>query len=133
MSRQLPAEQVEHCFNAKRLKNWEVPHTDQKGLQDTGSSRFGTLTSRTGRSSAIVDERGYLLPGVTKINNSFTTKVPVYQKSFARWPQENVSIPFASRSTMGYKGIITDYLPTSTVALKTVDIPGATEFNFSFR
>jgi hypothetical protein len=34
---------------------------------------------------------------------------------------------------MGYKGIQTDYLPTSTVALKTTDIPGSQEFNYSFR
>lgn len=34
---------------------------------------------------------------------------------------------------MGYKGIITDYLPTSTVSAKATDVPGTKEFNYNFR
>ncbi len=34
---------------------------------------------------------------------------------------------------MGYKGIQTDYLPTSTVSLKSVEVNGAREMNYSFR
>ncbi len=54
-----------------------------------GESRFGTLKPRTGKTSFIVNEKGYLQEslGATKINNAFTHKAPVTHKSAARWPQ----------------------------------------------
>uniref|UniRef100_A0A7S0RRF2 Cilia- and flagella-associated protein 126 n=1 Tax=Chlamydomonas leiostraca TaxID=1034604 RepID=A0A7S0RRF2_9CHLO len=135
MSRQLPGEQVEHAFNSKRLCNWETPRVDGSLQSTIGGGRFGTLRPRDTTTGFIVDEKGYLLPSVKKVNNAFTTThtMEVYQKTPARWPTQNASIKYAPRSTMGYKGIQTHYLPTTTVSLKTVDVPGAQEFNYSFR
>ena len=45
-------------------------------------------------------------------------------------PQVNCSYSKASAATMGYKGIETDYLPSSTIPVRTVDIQGCKEFNF---
>ncbi len=57
-------------------------------MQNTiGGSRFGTLKARTGKTQFIVDDKGYLLNSVGKLKNAFTTQVPVYAKSSARWPQ----------------------------------------------
>lgn len=39
--------------------------------------------------------------------------------------QENPSWPAAPKSTMGYKGISSSYLPTNTVTLNAVEVPGA--------
>lgn len=33
MSRSYPGEQVEHAFNSKRLKNWEVPAVDKSQVR----------------------------------------------------------------------------------------------------
>jgi hypothetical protein len=71
--------------------------------------------------------------GVPKINNAFTISLPVYSKSPARWPVENAAYTYAPRSTMGYKGIQTSYLPTSTVSIKSVEVPGSQETNHNFR
>ena len=38
--------------------------------------------------------------------------------------QSNPCIVGTSRATMGYKGILTEYLPRTTVPLKTVEVPG---------
>ena len=51
----------------------------------------------------------------------------LYQASSARWPAKNPAIKTGAKSTMGYKGIISSYLPSSTVPLKTVKIPGCQE------
>ena len=42
--------------------------------------------------------------------------------------QANPTIKGSAAATMGYKGIETDYLPASTVPLKTVVLPGCKEF-----
>ncbi|KAL6755064.1 hypothetical protein V8C86DRAFT_3138103 [Haematococcus lacustris] len=68
-----------------------------------------------------------MLLGVTKITNAFTTKLEVHQKTPPRWPTENTSIPLTQRATMGYKGIQTSYLPTSTVPIKTSEVKGTKE------
>lgn len=72
--------------------------------------------------------------GVAKLNNSFNhpSTTPVYMRSPARWPAVNPAIPRTGRSTMGYKGIPTAYLPTNTVTIKAVDINGCRETNFNF-
>ncbi|KXZ56083.1 hypothetical protein GPECTOR_2g965 [Gonium pectorale] len=135
MSRCYPGEQVEHGFNPKRLQNWEVPAVDkgQKITTSTGT-RFGTLTSRTGKTEFIVDDKGHLKPGVPKINNAFSTPAdtPVFMDSAPRWPKENPTWPKNTKATMGYKGIPTDYLPASTVSLKAVEVQGTKERNFNF-
>lgn len=38
--------------------------------------------------------------------------------------QANPCVKVGSKATMGYKGITTEYLPRTTVPLKTVEIPG---------
>ncbi len=38
-----------------------------------------------------------------------------------------MTLPTNPAATMGYKGIQTDYLPTSTVTIKTVEVQGAKE------
>lgn len=42
-------------------------------------------------------------------------------------PQDSVTLPTSPAATMGYKGIQTDYLPSSTVTIKTVEVPGTRE------
>ena len=74
----------------------------------------------------IVDERGHLIPGSPKRMTSFTTG---YEgKPRGRWPI-SATAPFAGSSTMGYKGIQTSYLPTSTVYIR--NNPDSGEFNYS--
>ncbi|KAJ9528312.1 hypothetical protein QJQ45_014287 [Haematococcus lacustris] len=122
------SQQVEHAFNPKRLQNWEVPKEDVKSLAaTTNGSRFGNLQPRSGTTGFISDDKGYLKDGVTKITNAFTTKLEVHQKTPPRWPTENTSIPLTQRATMGYKGIQTSYLPTSTVPIKTSEVKGTKE------
>mmetsp|Transcript_4020 Transcript_4020/g.7088 ORF Transcript_4020/g.7088 Transcript_4020/m.7088 type:complete len:136 (-) Transcript_4020:1628-2035(-) len=135
MSRAFPAEQVEHAFNPRRLNNWEVTPTDKIEKCNTiiKGSAYSTLTSRSEKTDFIVDENGHLLPGVSKINNSFNRSIPVYSKSVPRWPKENPSIVAYPKATMGYKGIPSAYLPSNTVPLATVQIPGCKETNFNFK
>lgn len=70
-----------------------------------GGGRFGTLRPREGKTEFVVDDKGYLLPNVKKVNNAFNTQPEVYEKNPARWPTQNAAIKYAPRSTMGYKGI----------------------------
>ena len=44
--------------------------------------------------------------------------------------QVNPSIKGTAAATMGYKGIQTDYLPSSTVPLKIVELPDCKEHNY---
>lgn len=73
-----------------------------------------------------MDERGHLLPGVPKIKNAFNTAPQVFELSAPRWPN-NPLYKSTPRATGGYKGIQTDYLPQTTVTLKTVVFPGSKE------
>uniref|UniRef100_A0A6S8I3J0 Cilia- and flagella-associated protein 126 n=1 Tax=Dunaliella tertiolecta TaxID=3047 RepID=A0A6S8I3J0_DUNTE len=130
MTSTLPGEQVEHAFNPKRLCNWETPAQPNMG-QTFGNSRFGTLKPRSNTTKPIVDEKGYLLPTVPKIKNAFQPCAS--PSSIPRWPTPNTSYTQAPCATMGYKGIQTDYLPTTTVSSKTADINGTREFNYNFR
>ncbi|EFJ48105.1 hypothetical protein VOLCADRAFT_91341 [Volvox carteri f. nagariensis] len=135
MSRSFPGEQIEAAYNARRLQNWEVPAEDKsKAVQTTTGTRFGTLIPRTGKTEFIADDSGHLKPGVPKINNAFNNSgtAPVYMNSSPRWPKENPTWPKTEKATMGYKGISTDYLPTSTVTLKAVEVKGTKERNFNF-
>ncbi|PNW75667.1 hypothetical protein CHLRE_12g536100v5 [Chlamydomonas reinhardtii] len=136
MSRSYPGEQVEHAFNSKRLKNWEVPAVDKsQAISTSTGTRFGTLQPRSGRTQFIVDDNGHLKSGVPKLEKSafnFTQTTPVFMDSAPRWPKENPTWPKNMKATMGYKGIQSNYLPTNTVTLKAVEVPGTTERNFNF-
>jgi hypothetical protein len=41
--------------------------------------------------------------------------------------QDRTTLPSQPAATMGFKGIKTDYLPSSTVVIKTVEVPGTKE------
>lgn len=129
MAANFPANQYEQAFISHRLGNWEVP-ADNKAEKVSAETRYSTLKPRTGTTKPIVDEKGHLLPTVKKIPAAFNYPVQVYEKTPARWPKPNPAIPLAAASTMGYKGIQTDYLPTSTVSLKAVEVPNCKETNY---
>lgn len=118
MSQAHAAMQYEASFAPKRLRNWEVPAVRTVSPTAKGAG-FRTQT--------IVDDKGHLLVG-PKLMNSFNSGFG--SSSPKRWPeaQKGPIVPFASRATMGYKGISTSYLPTSTVFLK--NNPDSNEFNF---
>ena len=93
-------------------------------------NKDGTLRARTGRTQFICDDRGYLIKQDSKLNTSFNLNPQPYEKTQARWPNitqlssgGNPAIPMVGRATMGYKGIITNYLPTNTVLVKAVEVP----------
>ena len=106
MSFSLSAAQYESAFEAKRLCNWETP---AYRLVDPPTRPPGF------RTEIIVDNNGHIIKGVPKRMTSFTTG---YEgMSPKRWPV-SPSAPFSGVATMGYKGIQTDYLPTTTVYLR---------------
>ncbi len=41
--------------------------------------------------------------------------------------QDRTTLPSQPAATMGFKGIQTDYLPSSTVVTKAVEVPGTKE------
>ena len=117
---------------------------------------YGTLNRRNESTVAIADSRGYLLSKKSKCSDSFNHNRHVYDTSAARWPkvsfcsaqidcttrmrecadtwyvsvQPNPLINTGAHATMGYKGILTDYLNASTVSIPSVDIAGCKERNF---
>lgn len=129
MSRNFPANQYEQAFISHRLGNWEVPAED-KAQKVSAETRYSTLRPRDGTTQIIADDRGHLLPGVPKQPGAFNYPLKEYEKNPARWPKQNPAIKQTESATMGFKGIQTDYLPTSTVSLKPVEIQGCKEFNY---
>eukprot|EP00965_Chrysotila_dentata_P257173 6212791-Pleurochrysis_carterae.AAC.2 len=100
MSTSYSAMQFESSYKPTSLCNWEVPKvTEPKGA----SGR---------KMDFLVDDNGHLLPSVPKVNNSFGDAQP----DTLRWPKSPLhkKPPVA---TMGYKGISTSYLPTTTIHL----------------
>ena len=119
MASSLSALQFESAFNPKKLCNWEVP-------------AFRAVTPGTRppgfRTQTIVDDNGHLLSGVPKRMTSFTPAASA--SSSKRWPVA-ATAHFGGTATMGYKGIQTDYLPTSTIHLR--NNPDSYEFNVRAR
>ena len=73
----------------------------------------------------IVDDNGHLLKGAAKRMTSFSTG---YESSSPkRWPGAG-HVPHSGAATMGYKGIQTTYLPSSTIHTRLN--PDSMEFNF---
>ncbi|KAK9805207.1 hypothetical protein WJX72_005983 [[Myrmecia] bisecta] len=124
MSRSFSASQYERDFLPQRLCNWEVP----ANKRTSACSRHDTLKPRRGRTTPIVDHKGHLL--VPKRSAAFVTEPEEWQRSPARWPQANPVISTGGAATMGYKGIQTDYLASSTVMIPTVMVPGVKERTF---
>ncbi|GAB4823938.1 hypothetical protein N2152v2_010984 [Parachlorella kessleri] len=124
MSRLYSASQFDNSFRPHMLGNWEVADTHK---QQPSNASSPTCKTEDGRTIPIVDKNGHLL--VKKRPAAFN-KPPVYALSAPRWPQVNPSIKGTAAATMGYKGIQTDYLPSSTVPLKTVELPDCKEHNY---
>ncbi|KAL4434071.1 hypothetical protein ABPG75_000512 [Micractinium tetrahymenae] len=127
MSRSYFASQYDAGYRPKALGNWEEP--DKSKVVRPGGAASPALKTEDGRTIPIVNEKGHIVRG-SKKPAAFTPAPPVYAQSPARWPQPNPAIKGTAAATMGYKGIVTDYLPTSTVPLHTVEVEGCKEFNF---
>jgi len=108
--------QYNGAFKPTKLCNWEVA-----ALRE----RYPAQRAPGHRTLTIVDDKGHLLPGTPKRMTSFTTG---YEHTAPkRWPTTPTA-PFAGVATMGYKGIQTTYLPTTTVYLR--NNPDSDEFNY---
>ena len=116
MSYSLNACQYNGTFQPKRLGNWEVP-----ALRE----RDPTPRPPGFRTSTIVDDNGHLLAGTPKRMTSFSTGYE--SSSYKRWPVSTLE-PNTGAATMGYKGIQTSYLPSSTIFLR--NNPESDEFNY---
>ena len=106
MSNTYSAHQFDDAFRPSRLSNWEVP-----------AFRASTPLARPPgfQTVPIVDDNGHILRDVPKRLTSFTTG---YEgRVQGRWPT-SATAPFGGASTMGYKGIQTSYLPSSTTYLR---------------
>ena len=103
MSFTLNAAQFNNSFTPKRLGNWEVP-----ALRD----RTPFARPPGFRTVPVVDDKGHLLPEVPKRMTSFSTGYEM--TSHKRWPVSLLD-PHGGAATMGYKGIQTTYLPSSTI------------------
>jgi len=114
MSFSLHANQFNGAFKPVRLCNWETP-AHREIMPANRPPGF--------RTEIIVDDNGHLLG--PKRMTSFTTGYE--QTSQKRWPLA-ATAPYGGVATMGYKGIQTDYLPTSTVF--TRNNPDLDEFNY---
>ena len=123
MSSTFSAFQYEASFAPKRLCNWETPAVRAKTPVNKGPG---------GRTEFVVDNNGHLLRSAPKLNSSFSTGFESITPK--RWPDAQRvtggSAPYGGVATMGYKGIQSSYLPSSTVTLKNnPDFP----FERSFR
>mmetsp|Transcript_29525 Transcript_29525/g.83277 ORF Transcript_29525/g.83277 Transcript_29525/m.83277 type:complete len:128 (-) Transcript_29525:144-527(-) len=126
MSKNFSANQYEYNYSPKRLGNWELPKDPETGVHTTATRRWNTLQGRSTRTKFIVDDRGHMKPGVPKKKTAFIYDM----QPQTRWPMVNPCILGTAKATMGYKGISTEYLPATTVPLKTVEIPGCREHTF---
>jgi len=148
------ASQYDLHFAPHKLGNWEIPRQFPTVLDQTigkgqpgPRQRFGTLAGRTrrdadgftGRTRVIADDRGHLLrpstaPGGRR-SGSFVSLAELeaepWRLSQARWPRREghptTTTGVGARATMGYKGIQSTYLPSSTVTLNAVVGAGRTE------
>eukprot|EP00966_Prymnesium_polylepis_P294664 6804585-Prymnesium_polylepis.1 len=115
MSTSFSSMQYEASFAPKRLCNWETPAQRVKTPISKGPG---------GRTEIIVSANGHLLPSAQKTMTSFSTGYESITPK--RWPdaQRGPVAPYGGAANMGYKGIATSYLPTSSVTLKNnPDLP----------
>ena len=116
MAYSFKCQQFDSAYLPHRLSNWETP-----------VHRVKTPTTRPPgyKTECIVDDNGHLLKGVARRNTSFHTGFEASAHG-TRWPVSALA-PFGGVATMGFKGIQTHYLPTSTVY--TRNNPDSDEFN----
>mmetsp|Transcript_42709 Transcript_42709/g.101398 ORF Transcript_42709/g.101398 Transcript_42709/m.101398 type:complete len:128 (+) Transcript_42709:168-551(+) len=126
MSQNYSANQFEYNYSPSRLCNWECPKDPESGVKTSAKSRWEKLKPRTSTTKFVADSSGHMLPGIPKKETAFVYDMP-HQ---VRWPKANPNILGTAKATMGYKGITTNYLPQSTVPLKTTDIPGCREHRY---
>ena len=152
MSTSYAASQFNASYSPKRLGNWEVrapaallPNQSRSSrapshLDAVSPSAHSSCSppqvpairevrpqadhpAARGPTQFITGDNGHLL-GKKKMT-SFTTGYETNTPS-PRWPMDkNTTVKYAGAATMGYKGIETTYLPTSTVMLQTN--PGSPE------
>lgn len=108
------ANQHEEPFVPKHLGNWEQPAVKAR-------RENVRVAPRTEPTRFIVDERGHMLPGVPKKMTAFSAG-PYWTPP--RWPETADShcskFSGGASATLGYKGIVTDYLPRNTTVIRTV-------------
>ncbi|PSC73124.1 flagellar associated [Micractinium conductrix] len=124
MSRVYSASQYEKAYSPARLGNWEAVPQEKKAQAACPGNTPKVEKTADGRTITIVDEKGHIVRG-SKKPAAFAAAPPV--PAPPRWPQPNPTFKGTSVATMGYKGIQTDYLPSSTVKVNTVEIPGCKE------
>ncbi|KIY97175.1 flagellar associated protein, partial [Monoraphidium neglectum] len=123
MSRIYSAGQYQQTYLPHRLNNWMAPDNGKQHAT-TAPGRYGTLRAKPpgSRTQFIVDKRGHLLPGVPKANTAFSSGAEALGGVPPRWPSPSPALLAAPAATMGYKGIQTDYLPSSTVITTSVQL-----------
>jgi hypothetical protein len=109
MSTTYSANQREATFRPTALGNWAVPKDDNCCEGGTGRDM-----------SFICDDKGHLIKRSPASPSSFAG----VNSEFTRWPQ-SPHPPRTGNATMGYKGIQTGYLPTSTVYVRNNPGPRA--------
>ncbi|KAK9836906.1 hypothetical protein WJX74_010896 [Apatococcus lobatus] len=124
MSRSYAAEQFDADFIPHRLNNWEVPASKKA---TSAVTNFDTLKPRTGRTGFVAGNNGRLLPGIKKRAAAFNIDLKCWEQAPARWPKANPCINKGPNATMGYRGIPTSYLFSSTVTLPAVEVEGCKE------
>ncbi|KAJ1453417.1 hypothetical protein M885DRAFT_524337 [Pelagophyceae sp. CCMP2097] len=115
-----------------QLNNWEVPSSQaisprsprrKSGpailtVTDHPVGNYGHYTSPRKPTAFVAAANGHLMQHVQKLPRAFNSKPQVGSgKCTVRWPEQNQTIPTSPRSTMGYKGIQTNYLASNTVKL----------------
>ncbi len=117
------AHQHDHSFAPRRHANWEAPSSITTTRQSTH------VPARVGRTSFVADDHGKLL-GPTRPKSAFRAHTTAHSAP-SRWPQPNPAYSTCAAATMGYKGIVTRYLPRATVPLRTVMVEGCAQERFA--
>ena len=83
--------QYERAFLSHRLANWEIPDTG-KMAKASLTNRFDTVQPRTGKTSFIAGDNGYLDPkhkkaGVQAFTTTAVAQRPIHAESKPRWPK----------------------------------------------
>ncbi|KAF6255064.1 hypothetical protein COO60DRAFT_254198 [Scenedesmus sp. NREL 46B-D3] len=118
------AGQYELDYLPHRLGNWQV--WDSKKLEPSTSAKAAQTQQRQA-TGFLVDDRGHILPGVKKVKNSFRTRLSPIYSAPCGWPKPSPAVGSPPAAIMGYKGIITSYLPRNHTVVKAVEAKGATE------
>lgn len=151
MSRAFTAQQFEQSYRPSRLGNWEVPKSTAPA---TPTFRGAGYTTKI-----LVDDRGHLLPGKARKASADDAPMPqmyrwpekrllsqekytgaatmgcvaraphAHARAAARTRAGALSRRAARTALRRYKGVPTDFLPISSVNIKTV--PGTREYPYA--